>query len=63
MRNFGRNLATDNYLRRVVLIDPHSPGEFRVIGIVRNFNPWYDAFGVNKESKLYLPEDQRVSIW
>jgi endothelin-converting enzyme/putative endopeptidase len=58
-----RNLMTDNLLRMVVLTDPHSPGEFRVNGIVRNFNPWYDAFGVNKESKLYLPEEERISIW
>jgi putative endopeptidase len=58
-----RNIMTDDFLRQLVLTNAHSPGEFRVNGIVRNFDPWYEAFGANKESKLYLPEDERVSIW
>lgn len=42
---------------------PHSPGEFRANGIVRNFQPWYDAFGVTPEHAMYLPPEERVKIW
>ena len=50
-------------LRQQILTDPHSPEEFRVNGIVRNFDPWYKAFDVKPGDKLYLPPDQRVHIW
>jgi len=43
--------------------DPHSPAEFRVNGIVRNVDSWYDAFDVTPDNALYLPPDERVSIW
>ena len=43
--------------------DPHSPGEFRVNGVVRNVDAWYDAFGVKPGDALYLPAEQRAHIW
>ncbi len=43
--------------------DPHSPAEFRVNGVVRNFDAWYEAFGVQPEDALHLPPEQRVTIW
>ena len=42
---------------------PHSPGEYRANGIVRNFGPWYDAFGVTPEDDMYIPPEKRVKIW
>lgn len=42
---------------------PHSPGEFRANGIVRNFGPWYDAFGITPEDAMYIPPEERVKIW
>lgn len=42
---------------------PHSPGEFRANGIVRNLQPWYDAFNVTEENAMYLPPEKRVKIW
>jgi len=50
-------------LRQQLLSDPHSPEEYRVNGIVRNFDPWYKAFDVKPGDKLYLPPDQRVHVW
>jgi endothelin-converting enzyme/putative endopeptidase len=58
-----RSVATDDFLRKITLTDPHSPGEFRVNGVVRNFGPWYDAFDVTSQQKLYLAPEERVSIW
>ncbi|WP_084039521.1 M13 family metallopeptidase [Demequina sp. NBRC 110053] len=43
--------------------DPHSPSEFRVNGIVRNMDAWYDAFGVSEQDELWLAPEERVSIW
>ncbi len=42
---------------------PHSPGEFRANGIVRNFQPWYDAFDVQPGDAMYIPPEDRVKIW
>lgn len=53
----------DGTLRAQVLTNEHSPEQYRVNGIVRNFDPWYQAFDVKPGDKLYLPVEQRVHIW
>jgi putative endopeptidase len=58
-----RTLDRDEALRNQVMTNPHSPGEYRVNGVVRNVDAWYSAFGVKPGDKLYLPPDQRVHIW
>lgn len=50
-------------LRTQVKNGPHSPGEFRANGIVRNFDAWYEAFDVQPGDALYLPPEKRVRIW
>ncbi len=50
-------------LRQQLLSNPHSPEQYRVDGIVRNFDPWYKAFNVQPGDKLYLPPDERVHVW
>lgn len=50
-------------LRARLLTDPHSPAYYRVNGIVRNVDAWYDAFGVKPGDKLYLAPKDRVRIW
>ena len=50
-------------LRSQLLSNPHSPDKYRVNGIVRNFAPWYAAFGVKPGDAMYLPPDKRVSVW
>jgi len=42
---------------------PHSPGEFRANGIVRNIDAWYEAFDVQPGDAMYLPPEKRVKIW
>ena len=58
-----RSQYNEGFLRRITLTDPHSPGEFRVNGVLRNFGPWYEAFDVKPGNALYLPPEARVSIW
>ncbi|WP_062204374.1 M13 family metallopeptidase [Demequina salsinemoris] len=43
--------------------DPHSPSEFRVNGIVRNMDAWYEAFEVGADDDMWLDPEERVSIW
>ena len=50
-------------LRQQLQTDPHSPGQYRINGIVRNFDEWYKAFDVKPGDKLYLPPEQRLRIW
>ena len=53
----------DEALRTRLKSDPHSPGEYRANGIVRNFDAWYEAFDVQPGDALYLPPEKRVRIW
>jgi putative endopeptidase len=58
-----RELNRDEALRNQIMADPHSPGENRVNGVVRNVDAWYAAFKVQPSDKLYLAPDKRVRIW
>jgi len=43
--------------------DPHSYRKFRVNGIVRNIDAWYEAFGVKPGDALYIPPEKRARVW
>ena len=43
--------------------DPHSPPAVRGTAPLRNQAGFYAAFGLKPGDKMYLPPDQRVSIW
>jgi len=58
-----RTLFREQRLRNQIMTGPHSPAEFRVNGVVRNMDAWYEAFGVQPGDRLYLPPEQRVRIW
>jgi predicted metalloendopeptidase len=46
-----------------VKTDPHSPGEFRANGTVKNQPGFYQAFGVKPGDQMYLAPKDRVIIW
>jgi putative endopeptidase len=58
-----RGKVREDYVRKQVTSDPHSPRAFRVIGPTRNVDEWYAAFGVKPGETYYLAPDQRVRIW
>ncbi|MCJ7800949.1 MAG: hypothetical protein MUP82_01170 [Candidatus Marinimicrobia bacterium] len=58
-----RTLYKDGALREQVLTDPHSPGQFRVIGVMNNMPEFYEAFGVIEGDGHFLLESERVQIW
>ncbi len=50
-------------MRRRIATDPHSPAEFRCNQILKNFTPFYEAFGVTENDALWLDAQSRVQIW
>lgn len=58
-----RRLYRDADLVRRLVIDPHSPSQFRANGPVINFNPFYEAFDVKEGDKLFKQPDDRIQIW
>ncbi|MBS0475163.1 MAG: peptidase M13 [Proteobacteria bacterium] len=58
-----RTKAREAALRQQVATDPHSPGQFRSIGPVRNIEDWYQAFGIKPGDALYIPPEKRAKIW
>jgi putative endopeptidase len=58
-----RRLYREENLEVRLTTDPHSHSEARANGVLRNFDPWYQAFDVQPGSALYLPPEQRVKIW
>jgi putative endopeptidase len=53
----------DEEIRRLTKIDPHSLGRWRVDGALPHIDAWYDAFGVTEENAMYIPMEQRATIW
>jgi putative endopeptidase len=59
-----RGSATNAYLWKQALIDPHSPFKFRVNGVVYNMPEFYKTFpSIKPGDKLYRPESERPVIW
>ncbi len=58
-----RRLYREAELRKRLMTDPHSPSAYRVNGIVRNIDAFYDAFDIAPGDQLYLPPADRVQIW
>lgn len=54
---------TEEAMRDLTTRDPHSLGEWRVNGALPHIQAWYDAFGIKKGDKLYIPAEKRVNIW
>ncbi len=53
----------DAELVRRLLIDPHSPSQFRANGPVTNIDAFYEAFDVKEGDRLYKPPQERIRIW
>ncbi|HEX5169542.1 MAG TPA: M13 family metallopeptidase [Cyclobacteriaceae bacterium] len=53
----------DETLRTLINTDPHSPGMYRAIGPLSNFDEFYKAFNVKEGDKMYRSPQQRVKIW
>lgn len=53
----------DEMMRQIVLTDVHSPAEYRVVGPLTNFTPFYNAYGVIEQNQMWKSEKERIKIW
>jgi Predicted metalloendopeptidase len=58
-----RRLYRPENLEVRLTADPHSHSEARTNAVLRNFDPWYEAFDIQPGSPMYLPPEERVKIW
>jgi putative endopeptidase len=60
---YWRSKFRDVLFRARIILDQHSPDEFRVIGPLQNFTPFYIIFHIKEGDKMYKPEAERIKIW
>ncbi|MCR5873506.1 peptidase M13 [Phenylobacterium sp. J426] len=53
----------DDFMKQILVSDPHAPPQARVDGPVKNIDAFYRAFGVKPGDPMYVPPEQRVRIW
>ncbi len=53
----------DEFLRLWIETNPHSPPLWRVNGPLMNITPFYEAFDVKEGEKMFVPENDRITIW
>ncbi len=58
-----RRLYRDAELRKRLIVDPHSPSQYRVNGIVRNMDAFYEAFKIAPTDPMFIDTKDRVRIW
>jgi len=58
-----RSKFREEAIRTRLMTAPHSPAEYRVIGIVSNIPEFYTAFDVKEGDKMYIAPEKRVKIW
>jgi len=58
-----RHKSTDDSIRQQIVSNPHAPVKYRVNGVVRNIDAWYEAFSVKPSDSLFLAPQNRVRIW
>src|SRR5215475_6424466 len=57
-----REKTREAALRNIFATNKHAPDQYRAL-TVRNLDPWYAAFSVMSDQKLYLPPEARVRVW
>ncbi|MET4135832.1 M13-type metalloendopeptidase [Pseudarthrobacter sp. PvP090] len=55
-------IRNEEAIRRIAT-DPHSPNEFRTNQIAKNLDAFHEAFGTAEQDGMWMPADERVSIW
>ena len=55
--------AQPQYIQLLLTNDVHAPAELRANMQPRNFEEWYETFGVKETDGMYLAPEKRVRIW
>ena len=54
---------TEETMRQLTTMDPHSLGEWRVNGALPQIDAWYEAFNITEKDPMFIPKEKRVNIW
>ncbi|MCQ2742722.1 MAG: M13 family peptidase [Bacilli bacterium] len=55
--------AKPEYAKMLLSVDVHSPAYLRANMQPRNFEEWYQTFGVKRTDKMYITPKKRIKIW
>ncbi|MEG6613565.1 M13-type metalloendopeptidase [Pseudoclostridium thermosuccinogenes] len=58
-----RMTATNQIYQLLATQDVHAPNKFRVNQVLRNFQEFYDTYGIEEGDMLYLAPEDRVTVW
>ncbi|HWY77942.1 MAG TPA: M13 family metallopeptidase [Verrucomicrobiae bacterium] len=58
-----RTNIRDAEAKRLVTVDPHSPGRFRAIGPHVNQQAFYEAFGIKEGAPMWRAPELRAKVW
>ena len=58
-----RTNAREAEVRRLVTVDPHSPGQFRSVGPIMNYQVFFDAFDIKPGTPMWRAPELRANIW
>lgn len=55
--------AREEFLKMIIKVDVHAPGELRANIQPKNLEEFYETFGITKDDEMYLAPEKRVNIW
>lgn len=61
--NIWKTYNSKPYTEYLAENDSHSAAKLRVNRLVVNFQEFYDAYGITENDGMYVPPNQRVSMW
>jgi putative endopeptidase len=61
--NTWKDIGTPQIREYYAIIDAHSPKFARVNVVLANFNEFYEEYAVNENDAMYIPLENRITIW
>ncbi|WP_044203277.1 M13 family metallopeptidase [Flammeovirga sp. OC4] len=58
-----RTKSREEALRTQIQTDPHSPGQYRAVGPLSDFDPFYTAFNIVEGDSMYVAPAERAKVW
>jgi len=58
-----RSRFRDEFLKRILVSDPHSPSEYRCNGTLENMPEFHKAFSTAEGDSMYKAPEDRIKIW
>jgi len=59
----GKGKWREEFVRTLILTDPHVPDIYRILGPLQNFDVFYKTYQVKEGDKMYIAPEKRVNIW